>query len=406
MGVLTILSFFDREPVLARVCVVQALRAGPLVLERREAVLARLAAVVDEGRSEGARGDGLTAVTAEGVVGAAFAIVYSRLSRGDGEPLTGLLGELMAMIVLPYLGPAVARRERARPAPAAPAAVPMTRAAAPSSARDPLADVNLRLTHRTARVLEGHRGAERPRLGSQQPRGRDVRRCQRPGADLEASASSGAPRAAWSTQGRGTPRASRTRGRSPRRASRSPRASGCTAPPTSGGPRDATGALIHLVEGTGAPRACGARTEPAPPQRLHNTNQGEQGETHRAHREGRCPRRRSVASRRSVLCSTPKGVVRPRAVWLPRLSLAPLCSAGALCRRRPSRTSQAHLLRKVQRAGGRTRLASLWKALETCSCRVSSEESFVPLDGGQARSFGHCSRRRPRLGLRTTRVLR
>ncbi len=155
MGVWTILAFFDREPVLARVCVVQALRAGPLVLERREAVLARLAAVVDEGRSGGARGDGLTPVTAEGVVGAAFAIVYSRLSRGDGEPLTGLLGELMAMIVLPYLGPAVARRERARPAPTAPPAVPMTHAAAPSSAPDPLADVNLRLTHRTARVLEG-----------------------------------------------------------------------------------------------------------------------------------------------------------------------------------------------------------------------------------------------------------
>ena len=62
-------------------------------------------------------GDGLTPVTAEGVVGAAFAIVYSRLSRRDGEPLTGLLGELMAMIVLPYLGPAAARRERARPVP-------------------------------------------------------------------------------------------------------------------------------------------------------------------------------------------------------------------------------------------------------------------------------------------------
>ncbi len=153
-GVWGILAFFDREPGLARVCVVQALRAGPLVLERREAVLAQLATVVDEGRSEGARGDGLTPVTAEGVVGAAFAIVYSRLSRRDGEPLTGLLGELMAMIVLPYLGPAAARRERTRPAPVVPAVVPQT-LAAPRSARDPLADVNLRLTHRTARVLEG-----------------------------------------------------------------------------------------------------------------------------------------------------------------------------------------------------------------------------------------------------------
>ena len=116
----TMLVFLDREPALARVCVVQALRAGPLVMERREAVLARLVAAVDEGREGGARGDGLTPVTAEGLVGAAFAIVYSRLSRRDGEPLTGLLGELMAMIVLPYLGPAAARRERTRPVPVVP----------------------------------------------------------------------------------------------------------------------------------------------------------------------------------------------------------------------------------------------------------------------------------------------
>jgi AcrR family transcriptional regulator len=154
-GVWTILVFLDREPVLARVCVVQALRAGPLVLERREAVLARLAMVVDEGRGDGARGEGLTPLTAEGLVGAAFAIVYSRLARGDSEPLTGLLGELMAMIVLPYLGPAVARRERTRPAPAAPVVSSSARAAVPRGGRDPLADVNLRLTHRTARVLEG-----------------------------------------------------------------------------------------------------------------------------------------------------------------------------------------------------------------------------------------------------------
>ena len=155
-GPVAILAFLDREPALARVCVVQALRAGPLVLERREAALARLAAAVDEGRDEGARGEGLTPLTAEGLVGAAFAIVYSRLSHRDGEPLTGLLVELMAMIVLPYLGPAAARRERTRPALAAPVATPRTPApTAPRSARDPLADVNLRLTHRTARVLEG-----------------------------------------------------------------------------------------------------------------------------------------------------------------------------------------------------------------------------------------------------------
>ena len=153
-GVWMILAFFDLEPALARVCVVQALRAGPLVLERREKVLALLAGAVDEGRAGDARGEGLTSLTAEGLVGAAFAIVYPRLSRREREPLTVLLGELMTMIVLPYLGPAAARRERTRPLPPAPGPAVTERAAAPRSARDPLADVNLRLTHRTAKVLE------------------------------------------------------------------------------------------------------------------------------------------------------------------------------------------------------------------------------------------------------------
>ncbi len=119
-GLWTILAFFDREPALARVCVVQAMRGGPQVLERREEILAGLAAVVDEGREEGSRGMECTPLTAEGLVGAAFGIVYARLLRGEREPLAGLLGELMAMIVLPYLGPAAARREHARPAPALP----------------------------------------------------------------------------------------------------------------------------------------------------------------------------------------------------------------------------------------------------------------------------------------------
>jgi AcrR family transcriptional regulator len=152
-GLGVILAFFDREPALARVCVVQALRGGPGVLERREAILARLAVVVDEGRGEGARGVGCSPLTAEGLVGAAFGIVYARLLRGERRPLADLLGELMGMIVLPYLGAAAARRELARPA--RPAVSVEARASAPRlhGDRDPLRGVQMRLTFRTARAL-------------------------------------------------------------------------------------------------------------------------------------------------------------------------------------------------------------------------------------------------------------
>jgi AcrR family transcriptional regulator len=150
-GLWTILSLFDREPALARVCVVQALRGGPHVLERREEILHGLAVVVDEGRAESARGGRCTGLTAEGLVGAAFAIVYARLLRGDRRPLAGLLGELMGMIVLPYLGGGVARREQARSLPAVSGGA---RRVAGATVVDPLGGMRMRLTYRTARVLE------------------------------------------------------------------------------------------------------------------------------------------------------------------------------------------------------------------------------------------------------------
>ncbi len=152
-GLWTILSFFDREPALARVCVVQASRGGPEVLELRAEILGRLTAVIDEGRLQGARGEECGALTAEGLVGAALTIVYTRLLRRDREPLTALLGELMAMIVLPYLGPRAARTEPTR---AAPGPRPAGRGGPmPIHAGvDGLRGVPMRLTYRTARVLE------------------------------------------------------------------------------------------------------------------------------------------------------------------------------------------------------------------------------------------------------------
>ncbi len=159
-GLWTILSFFEREPALARVCVIGALGGNPAVLERRKEILAKLTAVVDEGRLESGPGKGVTTLTAEGLVGAALAIVHTRLlrsggGRGKSVALTGLLGELMGMIVLPYLGKAAARREQERSAPA-----PVSAAAAgePGGASrvtdDPLGGVAMRLTYRTAKVME------------------------------------------------------------------------------------------------------------------------------------------------------------------------------------------------------------------------------------------------------------
>ena len=154
-GLGVILGFLDREPALARVCVVQTQRGGIEVLERREEILAGLAAVVDDARRECPRAGGCTPLTAEGVVGAAFTIVYARLLRREPKPLTGLLGELMGMIVLPYLGTAAARREQARRVPACSAGAAPGRAEDGRAVGDPLEGISMRLTYRTTRVLEG-----------------------------------------------------------------------------------------------------------------------------------------------------------------------------------------------------------------------------------------------------------
>lgn len=168
-GLWAILSMLDREPALARVCVVQTLRGGPTILERREKILACLAAVVGEGRGASRGGVRCTPLTAEGVVGAALAIVAGRLARRDPAPLTALLGELTGMIVLPYLGAAAARREQERPAPSPPARGKSGRRVPPVPVADPLQGVTMRLTYRTARILEAadeRPGASNRQLGS------------------------------------------------------------------------------------------------------------------------------------------------------------------------------------------------------------------------------------------------
>jgi AcrR family transcriptional regulator len=168
IGLCRILSFLEREPAMARVCVVQSLQGNAGILARREALLARLAAIVDEGRGESGRATQATRLTAEGLVGAALGIVYTRLLRDERELLTDLLGELMALIVLPYLGPAIAKRERTRPAP-----VPVPDRGArfgedQDLASDPFAGIAMRLTYRTMRVLEclaAHPGASNRQVG-------------------------------------------------------------------------------------------------------------------------------------------------------------------------------------------------------------------------------------------------
>jgi AcrR family transcriptional regulator len=144
-----LLVFVDEEPALARLCVVEALGAGGRVLERRSEVLDELAQVIDRGRLATSATRNPPEITAEGVVGAIFAVLHTRVLEGGKESLTDLLGPLMSMIVLPYLGAKAASRELSRPAP-----IPRDRRSRGlARSKDPPEGLNMRLTYRTVRVL-------------------------------------------------------------------------------------------------------------------------------------------------------------------------------------------------------------------------------------------------------------
>jgi AcrR family transcriptional regulator len=151
------LELIEEEPCLARLWIVYALGAGPRVLRSRAAAIATLADYVDRGRLESRVRAEPPAITAEGVVGALLAVLQTRLLASKPEPPTALRGELMGLILLPYLGSAAARRELGRPA-----GRPTIgrRSQPPRSGRVAMESMGPRLTYRTARVLTAI--AERP----------------------------------------------------------------------------------------------------------------------------------------------------------------------------------------------------------------------------------------------------
>jgi AcrR family transcriptional regulator len=145
----SLLVAMDEKPELAWLCVVEAFSAGEVMMERRAEVLIELAHVIDgaralEGSSEPPQ------LTAEGVVGGIFAVLHKRVLEQSEEPLASLLGPLMSVIVLPYLGSRAASRElRKLP----PAAKPEKRAQQVAGGAGLLKELEMRLTYRTMRVL-------------------------------------------------------------------------------------------------------------------------------------------------------------------------------------------------------------------------------------------------------------
>lgn len=96
-GLYTVLRFFDEEPELARLCIVHAMAAGTPALVRRAEILEQLAGVLDEGRHCVRGNHQPSPLSAQGIGGGVFEVIYARLSVpdgcGQGSGSTGNRGE-------------------------------------------------------------------------------------------------------------------------------------------------------------------------------------------------------------------------------------------------------------------------------------------------------------------------
>ena len=149
-GLARLLALMEAQPSLAKLCVVEALGAGERVLDYRARALDQFARVIDQGRFVSEATSEPPDVTAEGIVGAVFAVLHARVLDGGTQSLTDLQGPLMSMIVLPYLGASAAGKEMSRPP------VELRPDGQPSGSlprSDPLGGLKMRLTYRTVRVL-------------------------------------------------------------------------------------------------------------------------------------------------------------------------------------------------------------------------------------------------------------
>jgi AcrR family transcriptional regulator len=159
-GLCAALEFFDEQPQSARLCFLQAPAAGEQTLVCRARLVRSLAGALDEDYASERSSRVRPELLSQAAIGGVLEILHTRLLAGRTIDLTELSGQLMAVIVLPYLGPAAARRELERGTP------PTGERAASRTRRKAVARPPTRLTYRTLLALSTI--AESPGLSNRQ----------------------------------------------------------------------------------------------------------------------------------------------------------------------------------------------------------------------------------------------
>ncbi|HWM63294.1 MAG TPA: TetR/AcrR family transcriptional regulator [Solirubrobacterales bacterium] len=105
-GIGAMLDFLSAEPNLARLCMVEALVAGPVVVERYDAAIQSFVPYFKEGR-EGRAPEVLSRLsptTEEALVGGMVSLISRRIIAGKTAELENLLPDLVEFTLTPYIG--------------------------------------------------------------------------------------------------------------------------------------------------------------------------------------------------------------------------------------------------------------------------------------------------------------
>jgi AcrR family transcriptional regulator len=108
-GVRAFLEALAATPGPARVCIVEALAAGPDAVARRTEVMGTFARLIEDQAPQ----RDLPAITAEVLVGGIYEAIFRRIADGRVADLPALVPDLIELTLLPYVGAEDARRLRA-----------------------------------------------------------------------------------------------------------------------------------------------------------------------------------------------------------------------------------------------------------------------------------------------------
>jgi len=104
------LDFLAAEPDLARLCMVEALSAGPPVAERYREVVRGFIPMLRGGRAQRDGGRPLPDSTEDSLLGSLASMIGRQVAAGGVERLPALLPDLAEFVLTPYLGAEEAHR--------------------------------------------------------------------------------------------------------------------------------------------------------------------------------------------------------------------------------------------------------------------------------------------------------